>query len=238
MPAFFFLSAVLILFLNKWGILSVPGMAAGVTGVFFTVKKHYKLASLIGVTSAFASFTAQVATAFCPHCTGAALMFTLAGVTALINVIPEKPLWSLIVLPVTLSFLFLMARAAPYQDRRAEAFITPVAVSDDEEIKKDTDGETLKPRLYVSVSCGSCEKALEYFIRQDPEGERWQPVIIPNSALPQGEKILRELGYRGEVHSVGDSPAHAVPCLEMEEQIFVGLGVIMTEGKEIFTYFP
>jgi len=227
------LSAVLILFLNKWDILSVPGMAAGITGVFFILKKHYKLASLIGVTSAFVSFTAQTATAFCSHCTGAALMFTLAGVMVLMNVIPEKPLWSLIVLPAVFSFLFLMVQTAPYQDRRAEAFISPAAVSESEKNRKDVAEEILKPRLYVSVSCGSCEKALEYFIRQDTKGERWQPVIIPNSALSQGEKMLRELGYRGEALSAGNSPAHAVPCLETGKQIFTGSGAVMTKGKEI-----
>jgi len=228
------LLAVLILFLSKWGILSVPGIAAGAAGAFFAFREQYKLASLIGLISAFASFTAQAATAFCFHCTGAALMFTLAGIMALLNVIPEKPLWSLIVLPVVFSFLFLMAPTAPYQDRRAEAFISPVAVSDDEETRKDAGEEILKPRLYISISCGSCEKALEYFIRQDPEGERWQPVIVPNSALPQGEKMLRELGYRGKVRSAEDSPVHAVPCLEMGKQIFTGSNAAIGKGEEMF----
>ncbi len=79
-----------------------------------------------------------------------------------------------------------------------------------------------KPKLYLSTTCPSCKDVVADFVSKDPKGEKWLPVIVPHSHLAQGEKMLQELGYQGEVVSASYPPGNRLPALDIEGVITVG----------------
>lgn len=61
------------------------------------------------------------------------------------------------------------------------------------------------------------------FIKKDPEGKTWQPVVVPNIALSQGEEMLRKMGYTGKLISASRSPSGGFPCLRTPDgRLLVG----------------
>ena len=45
-----------------------------------------------------------------------------------------------------------------------------------------------KAQLYISPECKSCKAVLNTFIKADPEGRYWQPVIVPRILLAHGKR--------------------------------------------------
>jgi len=73
-------------------------------------------------------------------------------------------------------------------------------------------GTAEKPVLFFSLTCGTCIKAVDTLIKEDPEGSRWTPVQIKGEA-DEGNNFLKGRGYLGSSYTVnwdGIVPAMAV----------------------------
>jgi len=203
--------AIILLLVGEYGLLTMPGIVAAVAGIICTYKNR-TIAALIGITAATSSFIGQYSVVFCPYCFISAMMFAFAGTLCLIDISKEKPLWSLILIPMMTSLILLSFSILP-EDNRTE-IITPDIYS------KTTIASGAK--LYISVSCPSCKEVIPHLLSLDKEGKSWQPVIIPTSALSKGEKMLREQGYQGVVYSAPSSPNNKIPCLQNNNDIISG----------------
>lgn len=209
--ALFFIGAFIVLLLNTFGLLTIPGLIVALLCVFFIYKKNYITVSILALLTGAGSLLAQSVTAFCPYCTIAAVLFILGGLCSVI-INPPSLRVSLFVIGVTILCLSLINGFLPvYQQSPivAQEVLTTQAVND-------------KPKLYISPDCRACKDIIQQFIDNDPEGESWQPVITPTILLARGEHYLREKGYVGEVISAPKSPTQFIPVLQVGEQFYRG----------------
>lgn len=207
-PAPFFLMALIILLSSKWGPLTWPGVAAAAAGIVLAVLGQDELAAADGFLSAATSFTAQSLAGVCPSCMAAAVCFAVAGILVAVNLIQKRCLLTvLLALPLVFGLCFFSARLGGGEDRQFK----PARIA----VAQETVG--LKNKLYYSPWCDYCEEPLAAIVKVDPDGRTWQPVVVPHSALSEGDKIVRDLGYRGRVISAPESPSGGLPCLELPD---------------------
>lgn len=223
LPALFFFIAGVILVLGSFGTLTIPGIIASLSGIFFIRKPG--IAALIGITAASGSLAGQSLTAFCLYCALSATSFAIAGLIALALATRQHPAWILVIIPLFLS-LGTFVLTSPIGDARTEAIIvqkTRITVKEEVQL----------PELYFMPSCKSCPKVLEYLVAEDPKGQFWQPVVVPNSSLLDGEKKLRSMGYVGKVICASGSPGRMVPCLLVNGTLIEGATNILKESPKI-----
>lgn len=89
-------------------------------------------------------------------------------------------------------------------------------------------GKPKVPALYFSPWCGYCEEPLREYVKRDPRGKTWQPVVVPDTAMSQGEALIRKMGYTGRLISAPKSPSGGFPCLQLPDgRLLVGRQEIM-----------
>jgi len=215
--AFIFLLVISILLYANYGVLTGPGIIAALTGIYFSLSLRYLFVALIGICAASASFIGQALVAYCPYCTAAAMCFLIAGTISLIKIVNKHTFVSLVLCGVTVISvgMFTMSFTA-YADVRE-----PVILNGQTAIVADN-CDISKPKLYLSTTCPSCKDVMAEFVNIDPLGEKWLPVVVPHSNLAQGEKMLQELGYQGEVVSASYPPGNRLPTLDIAGEMFVG----------------
>jgi hypothetical protein len=208
----FFIGALIVLLINNFGPLTIPGILMALVCVYSIYKKRYHISAILALAAAAGSFLAQSLTVFCPYCTLAATLFILGGLVGFTIEPPQKPLTIISLFGLSLISILLLINLLPeYHQSPIIAQQTTVARAVNE-----------KPRLYFSPDCHSCEDVLQQFIESDPQGLMWQPVVTPNTSLVRGEIILKEKGYTGEVISVSTSPTKFVPVLQVNDQLYRG----------------
>lgn len=236
--ALIYLSAIIILGVSRFGILTIPGIIIALLGIALALKKKFALASTIGILTATGSYIAQYLTAFCPSCTLAATIFAIGGIISFIPIVRSKPGLALLTVPLVISAALLGSVAIP-EDTRPMVYITPASTAKAEEVGSEvvsitSNQELKKPQLFFSVTCPSCKKAIEEYVKQDPGGQYWQPVVVPQMALVQGEDMLKGYGYTGSVLSAAKSPGRAVPCLLVaENDMYIGAGKTIAQLNRI-----
>ncbi len=224
--AFFFLCAVLcLIFLKGDGLLTYPGIIAGLVGIYFAWKSRYEITAFLGIVSASTSFIGQAITFFCSYCSLSAFIFLMAGLISLFKIYNFKPLYSLgLVILLTFSTTYFMLDAK-FEDSRNPVIKGEIATiyKESENNQPQTEQQT-KNRLYVTTTCKGCKDILPLFANKDPKGVYWEPVIVPHSSLHEGKQMLKEFGYQGEaVYSASNPPTNRVPCLQTPEgEILVG----------------
>ncbi len=212
-----FVLIISILLYADFGILTGPGIIAALLGIYFSLSLRHLFVAMIGVTAASASFIGQSMVAYCPYCTMAAMCFLIAGTISLMKIARKYTLVSLVLCGIiiasvsvfTISFTAYADPREPVIQNNQTAVVAPKC-------------DISKPKLYLSTTCPSCKDAMADFVRKDPKGEKWLPVIVPHSHLAQGEKMLQELGYQGEVVSASYPPGNRLPTLDVEGEILVG----------------
>ncbi|MDN5375129.1 MAG: hypothetical protein PWQ39_169 [Thermacetogenium sp.] len=230
--ALFFSVAIIILLTAHHGPLTWPGVAAAALGVIFSFAGIDALAAAAGIISASVSFTAQAMIGICTSCTYAAGCFAIAGLVSAARLGRRKPfLVVLFALPLVVG-LFLydyklnVSNALLQQGKAAEA--KTAAVTQNEACRPDV------PMLYFSPWCEYCEEPLQAYVKENPEGKTWQPVVVPNYAMAQGEAMLRKMGYTGKLVSAPASPSGGIPCLQMPDgRLLVGRQEIMRVLKGV-----
>lgn len=229
-PALFFFLAIIILVLGPLGPLTMPGILAGLAGVIFAAKKLLPISALIGVIGASISLIGQALTAICPYCTVAATMFAIGGLLSLALIVGNKPVWMTLLLPLIASIVFFAANTIPHDMR---SFNIAVQNSSGQINQSNMD----IPLLFISPGCKSCKEAVQEYVRLDPDGKYWMPVIVPNMGLNKGTDGLRKLGYTGQVYSASTSPSAIVPCLKNGDQIFSGSGNVIAQTKKFIKVY-
>lgn len=205
----FFLIALIILLTAKHGPLTWPGAVAAGTGVALVFFGWKELALADALFSAAASFTAQSILGVCLSCTCAAIAFALAGIILVFYLAPKKPLLVIsLAFPLAISLFLFADSLSVYPNDCFE----PVKIAQASEVDNAN-----KPVLYYSPWCSYCEEPLALFIKRDPIGETWQPVVVPYFGMTEGEKLIRELGYQGKVISASKPPSGALPCLVLPD---------------------
>lgn len=219
----FFLAALIVLLTTKYGPLTLPGAVVAAAGVGFSLFGLNLPAAATGTLSATVSFAAQATVGICPSCTLAAVFFALAGVVSSLCLVRDgRSVWAIaLALPLVCSLSFFGFRLHPKPAEKIGAGLQPPApVSSSVQGKRQVQAqETLL--LYYSPWCEYCDEPLRAFIEKDPEGRSWKPVVVPYSS--EGEREVREMGYRGEVLSAPESPGRGFPCLRLPDgSVFVG----------------
>lgn len=230
MSALCFLCALILLVTNKIGILSVPGLIIAVLAIYFSLQKKHLYAACLGVLTAMGSFTAQFVTVFCLSCTLAATAFLLGGLLSLLLSRSEKMIFNLGIILVAVISLILMILNLPRYEQRP--IITQSVVSYEQSQEKEKMEES-KVKLYISPGCKSCKTVIDQFIQEDAEGEYWQPVVVPPILLAQGESLLRDKGYKGEIISAFDSPTKFVPVMQYKDQTFAENQITFSNVKTL-----
>ena len=210
--ALFFLTALIVLLINDFGILTIPGLIVAVIAMYFALTGRYLYSAYLGVITAFSSFLAQFITTFCSCCTLAATAFMIGGLLSLLFLKSKN-------MVVNLSLLFLSAITALILVINLPSYEQHPMVTQSV-ITRSTSSN--KPVLYISPDCKSCKAVIDEFIEYDHSGTYWQPVVIPAVLLAQGETMLKEKGYTGEVKSAFSSPTRFVPLLEINGQYYRG----------------
>lgn len=232
----FFLAAVIILLSAKPGPLTYPGVAAGTLGVIFALTGRITLAAAAGLLSAATSFAAQSLYGICASCTYAAASFTVAGIISAYQVMTSKGSAALVIalaLPL-LAGMSMYVYQAHQVNNIQQARLNAEPAGQAPGVQAARSGV---PRLYFAPWCRFCEEPLKEFVKNDPEGKTWQPVVIPYSGVSEGEKLIRGMGYRGKLMAEAVSPGRGVPCLAMPDgRILVGktkiIKVALTLEKE------
>ncbi len=206
----FFIGTLIVLLINTFGLLTIPGIIMALACVYCIYKKRYHMTAIIALIAAAGSFLAQTLTVFCPYCTLAATLFMLGGLMGFI-IEPKTPFIAPLLGLSLVSVALLINLMPDFSQSPIIAQQTVVAQAINE-----------KPRLYFSPDCHSCNDALQQFIEADPQGLLWQPVVTPHTSLARGEMILREKGYTGEVISAPTSPTKFVPVLQLKDQLYRG----------------
>ncbi|MDH7578182.1 MAG: hypothetical protein QHH75_10280 [Bacillota bacterium] len=225
----FFLAALIVLLTTKHGPLTLPGAAAAVAGAVFSLLGLNLPAAAAGTLSATISFTAQAMVGICPSCTLAAVFFALAGIVSSLRLVEDgRTAWAIVLalfLACSLSFFGFRLRPEPTEKTGGglKAGLQPLApVSSSMQGTKQVQAQEV-PLLYYSPWCEYCDEPLRAFIEKDPEGRSWKPVVVPYSAISEGEMEAREIGYMGEVLSAPESPGRGLPCLRLPDgSAFVG----------------
>lgn len=73
-----------------------------------------------------------------------------------------------------------------------------------------------KNLLYISEHCKPCHPVLQEFIKRDPQGHTWEPVVVQTSL-----EYLRKMGYKGKINQ-GIPPGDSIPVLQNGTKIING----------------
>ncbi|KUG05242.1 hypothetical protein ASZ90_017315 [hydrocarbon metagenome] len=212
-----FILIISILLYADFGMLTGLGILAALLGIYFSLSLRYLFVAMIGVCAASSSFIGQSMVAYCPYCTAAAMCFLIAGTISLMRIASKYTFISLVLCGVTLVSVGMFTWSfTAYADTREPVIHNGQATM----VAKERD--ISKPKLYLSTTCPSCKGVIADFVNNDPLGEKWLPVVVPHSNLAQGEKMLQELGYQGEVVSASYPPGNRLPTLDIQGEIFVG----------------
>lgn len=225
----FFLAALIVLLTTKYGSLTLPGAVVAAAGVGFSLSGLNLPAAAVGTLSAAVSFTAQAVVGICPSCTLAAVFFALAGIVSSLRLVEDgRTAWAVVLalfLACSLSFFGFRLRPEPTEKTGGglrAGLQSPAPVSFFVQDAKQVQAQET-PFLYYSPWCEYCDEPLRAFIEKDPEGRSWKPVVVPYSAVSEGEREVRKMGYRGEVLSAPESPGRGLPCLRLPDgSVFVG----------------
>lgn len=221
----FFLAALIVLLTTKYGPLTLPGAVVAAAGVGFSLFGLNLPAAATGTLSATVSFAAQATVGICPSCTLAAVFFALAGIVSSLRLVEDGRIaWAIaLALFLVCSLFFFGFRLHPKPAEEIRVGLQPPApVLSSAQGKRQEQAQGV-PYLYYSPWCEYCDEPLRAFIEKDPEGRSWKPVVVPYSAVSEGEREVREMGYRGEVLSAPESPGRGFPCLQLPDgSVFVG----------------
>lgn len=230
--ALFFAGAAALLIFHGAGPLKVPGMVVAITAAGLAAGGYALGASLIGIAAASISFLAQARFGFCLDCTLAASCFAAGGLLAGAASCNKRPagavIFALCLIASMSVFIYGMNKATlpvatAVNPQTAEGM--PVYPS-----SSPTSAGPGRPadivELYFSPWCSHCNEAVAAYVQADPEGKKWRPVVVPEAALADGEKELRDLGYRGPVAVAPASPSGGVPCVRLP-----GGGVVTGSGR-------
>lgn len=220
----FFLIAFICLIINTFGTLTIPGLVVAVIAIYCSFTNKYLYSACLGVMAAFGSFLIQFLTVFCPYCTLAATAFLVGGVLSLLFLQSKNMAVNFILLALSIVAVALLVINLPSYEQKP-LIVQPVAIA-------ESTIQNNKPKLYVSPSCKSCKPILDKFVEFDPKGTYWQPVIIPAVLLVQGEVILKEKGFTGEVKSSFSSPTRFVPLLEVDGKYYRGEEITVEKIRE------
>lgn len=215
--SFVFGFIIAILLYADFGLLTGPGIIAALLGIYFTLSLRHLFVAMLGICSASASFVGQSVVAYCPYCTIAAMCFLIAGTISLMRIANKHSVISLVLCGMALTSASLFACSfTAYADNREPVIQNGQAAVITESY------DISKPKLYFSTTCPSCKDAIADFVEKDPLGEKWLPVVVPHNHLAQGEQMLQELGYQGEVVSASYPPGNRLPALDVEGEIMLG----------------
>jgi hypothetical protein len=224
--SFLFILVIAVLLYADFGILTGPGIAAALLGIYFTLTSRLLLVAMISVTAAACSFIGQSMVAYCPYCTMAATGFLITGTYSLLKIASKHAVIAMALCAVSVISVGIFAMSiVAYADTRNPIIENGKAITYSKPIEDN------KPKLYLSPTCPSCKDVMKEFVESDPRGDKWQPVIIPHSSLVQGEKMLREAGYEGEVISASNSPGNRIPVLEKNGEILSGKKITFEEAS-------
>lgn len=236
--ALFFVGAAALLIFHGAGPLKLPGIAAATTAAITAAAGYSAAAGMVGAAAASASFLAQARFGFCLDCTLAASCFAagglLSGAAAYNKRSAAAAIFALCLIASMSVFIYGMNKAT-----------LPAAIA----VKPPTAGgmparpssppTSVGPgraadmtELYFSPWCSHCGDAVAAYVQADPEGKRWRPVVVPEAALADGEKELRNLGYRGPVTAAPSSPSGGVPCVRLPG------GEIVTGSGRVTQFIP
>lgn len=226
-----FLAAGVALLIWGRGPLVWPGVVAATAGFALCIFNRNTLAATCGIITAAASLFAQAIYGICMSCVFVAAMFGLAGLISSMTLIRTKPLWAVLLnIPLLCASLYLglHVTAPDLLAPKQSLAVQHIAQADTASIPENVN----VPVLYFSPWCSYCDEAIKLFIENDPEGETWQPAVVPHYALEEGANYMRELNYTGKITSASRSPGQGLPCLVAEGQTFVGTKQILTWLKE------
>lgn len=212
--AFCFFIAFIILIFNKFGILTIPGFIIALLAAYFSITNRFMYSAILGISTATLSFIAQFITVFCLGCTLSATGFALGGLLSLLFLDSEKIVLRLSLIIFLIIGIFFMGFNLPQYYQAPVIEITDISPT--KQVNAD------KAQLYISPECKSCKAVLNTFIKADPEGRYWQPVIVPRILLAHGEAILKNEGYKGYIATAPQSPTGFVPLLQIKEQYYRG----------------
>lgn len=217
-----FLEAGVALLLWGRGPLLWPGVAVATLGFAACITERNTLAVACGTITAAIGLAAQAVYGICMSCVLVAALFGLAGLISSISLINTRPKLALLLnVPLLCGSLYLGIHIsthdylAPKQLTKYIAQIQSVNIPDERV-------DTTLPVLYFSPWCPPCGDTIKLFIEKDPEGETWQPVVVPHNAIEDGTNYLLELNYTGKIISASKSPGLGVPCLLFEDEIYTG----------------
>lgn len=208
-----------ILLYAEIGILTIPGVIMALVGIFLIVKDKVIELAVICVLTATGSFFAQYVTVFCMYCTIAATLFALTGIFSLLVDKAKHPKIAITLIVVLMAGLFSLNSVFYFYQNPIIEHNGIVYAKKSEE----------KPLLYISPTCKGCTLLLEEIIEYDSSGKNWMPVSIPYRSLNQSEKMLKEMGYTGEIQVSGVSPTGFVPVLFLDENTIL-------RGEEIIKF--
>lgn len=214
LPVLSFLLAIIILAIGPIGTLTIPGIIAGIAAIGCSLYKKYGITAIIAVTAFSSSLIGQGLTVMCIYCIIAALLFAIGGLLSLEIQCKKNVVWLVLVLPMVISLLFFAIRTTPSDSRTVQ-----VVIYDGPKIAQIQPNKAV---LFVTPDCYSCRQSIKKYCEADPNGERWQPVIVPNGMVAKGTRILRESGYNGSVYSSSSSPVTLVPSLRIGTKVFIG----------------
>jgi hypothetical protein len=217
--ALFFAGAMAILVSQPLGLLSVPGIGAAITGIVCIIIKKPLGSACMGILAASGSFLGQSLTFFCMSCTIAATLFLIAGLMGIGQVVTKRMTFSMGALGLVVVCVSVFAMATSPTDGRntAVASSQPPALT-----QGSTPVSSDKPLVFLSPTCGGCKNVMTKMVAKDPTGKTWQPVIVPYSGFAQGEKLLKDNGYKGVVISASQPPSNAVPALLDKGLVYTG----------------
>lgn len=225
--SFYFICVIIVLFIGNFGILTIPGLIVAVFGLITMYKKYYSIGAFVAILAATISVIAQSIIGWCMSCIIAATMFSIAGLLAC-----ERKM-QLIGIPILLVILILsLSSIVPVNGMKTannskSSSLSPRAYLINSLAEPGKDLNTQIPLLYISEYCPSCKEVLKQYIKNDPQGDRWQPVMV--SPRQVGNSMLTDMGYTGEVYQSG-AVSQIVPCLEMGNQKYIG-------AKNILSFF-
>ena len=228
-----FTGAAALLIFHGAGPLRIPGVLAAVVATVTAATGHSLVAGLIGITSASISFLAQARFGICLDCTLAASCFAAGGLlagAALYNKRSAIPVFFALWLIASMGvFIYSMNQVALptvtlVPKTTGETTGRPAAPPPVTAPERPAD----KVELFFSPWCRYCGEAVATFVRADPEGRSWRPVVVPEAAASEGEKELRSLGYRGPVFVAHASPSGGVPSVRLPDgKVVTGSGRVM-----------
>lgn len=207
-----FLSALLTLIFNQFGLLTIPGLIIAVLAIYFSFTNRFSYSAVLGITTATLSFIAQYITVFCLGCTLAAASFALGGLLSLLFLHSENMLLNIsLLILLTIGLVFMVCNLPKH-------YQTPVITQQVVEMETEPD----KAKLYISTECNGCASVIGDFIQADSKGQYWQPIIVPHMFLARGEAMLKDRGYKGNIKSASQSPTGFVPLLQVDNQYYQG----------------